>query len=107
MRGRRLRLILAATLLAGACVVSAQSLYKYRGENGEWIYSDRPPDDSSAVDEVRNLATGTSRGRVAVLYGNRCAPSTQVIGIPRSPGGVPSPACRVYRVGSRVKQGLA
>ncbi len=46
-------------LLAGLLLMllpalsGAQSLYKYRGENGEWIYSDRPPDDERTV-EVRD-----------------------------------------------------
>ena len=34
---------LALVTWAGETAES-QSLYKYRGENGEWIYSDRPPD---------------------------------------------------------------
>ena len=40
-------------LLAGgfAC---ADEMYKYRGPDGEWIYSDRPPDDDTLV-EVRIL----------------------------------------------------
>ena len=34
--------------------VQAQALYKYRGDNGEWIFSDRPPPDGSRA-EVREL----------------------------------------------------
>ena len=47
-------------LLAGgfAC---ADEMYKYRGPDGEWIYSDRPPDDDTLV-EVRILeATRTPK----------------------------------------------
>ncbi len=33
----------------------AQELYKYRGENGEWIYADRPPEDGQEV-ELRGLS---------------------------------------------------
>jgi murein DD-endopeptidase MepM/ murein hydrolase activator NlpD len=39
----RLFLLGAVTMACGG--VTAQSTYKYRGENGEWIYSDRPPAD--------------------------------------------------------------
>lgn len=38
-----------------AAAASAQSMYKYRGSDGEWIYSDRPPGDGS---EARVLALG-------------------------------------------------
>jgi murein DD-endopeptidase MepM/ murein hydrolase activator NlpD len=49
-------------MLAGVWVMTtfatslavAQSLYKYRGADGEWIFTDRPPDDGQ-VDEVRAL----------------------------------------------------
>ncbi|MDH3747100.1 MAG: M23 family metallopeptidase [Gammaproteobacteria bacterium] len=60
-----LALVLAVALTIAAGSVSAQSLYKYRGENGEWIYSDRPPDDGDA-DEVRALQTGSTKGTVDV-----------------------------------------
>ena len=42
-RRQRLVLLLAALLTCG--LATAQTLYKYRGDDGEWIYSDRPPDD--------------------------------------------------------------
>ena len=45
-------------LLASSGFASAQSLYKYRGAEGEWIYSDRPPDDDTLV-EVRQLEGAT------------------------------------------------
>jgi hypothetical protein len=44
--------VVALTISTGA---AAQTLYKYRGENGEWIYTDRPPVASQAV-ETRKLA---------------------------------------------------
>ncbi len=44
---------------------SAQSLYKYQDDNGEWIYTDRPPDDGQDA-EVRNLETGSTKGDVTV-----------------------------------------
>lgn len=50
-------------LLASIC--SAQTLYKYRGPNGEWIYADRPPGEGSA-EEVRALGGPVSSGQVRV-----------------------------------------
>jgi murein DD-endopeptidase MepM/ murein hydrolase activator NlpD len=46
----------------------AQALYKYKGENGEWIYSDRPPVDSEAVAEIRNLTPTSPRSGFRVDY---------------------------------------
>ena len=45
----------------------AQELYKYRGEDGEWIYSDRPPDDEQTV-EIRQLNKTTSDSEVTVTH---------------------------------------
>lgn len=42
-RGLRLALLTAALLFCGPA--TAQTMYKYRGDAGEWIFSDRPPDD--------------------------------------------------------------
>lgn len=68
-RSRRLSgsaLLLAAFLiLAGPA--EAQSLYKYRGSNGEWIYSDRPPGDGSKI-EVRALEKGTVETALTVEH---------------------------------------
>ena len=47
--------VLCLLLAAGPAV--AQSLYKYRGPDGEWIYADRPPDEETLV-EVRELEGG-------------------------------------------------
>ena len=59
-------LALAAVLLiAGSSV--AQSLYKYRGPNGEWTYSDRAPDDGSMI-EVRQLDKGTDESALRVEH---------------------------------------
>jgi murein DD-endopeptidase MepM/ murein hydrolase activator NlpD len=54
-------------LLLSAVPATAQSLYKYRGESGEWMYSDRPPDDDSLV-EVRALEQSAAAGEVSVRY---------------------------------------
>lgn len=67
---RRLNLAGAGALLAlllSAVPATAQSLYKYRGESGEWMYSDRPPDDDSLV-EVRALEQSAAAGEVSVRY---------------------------------------
>ena len=48
----------------GAAAV-AQSLYKYKDENGEWIYTDRPPEDEQAA-EIRDLPTGSKPPSVEV-----------------------------------------
>ena len=58
--------LLLAALLVLALTASAQTLYKYRGDNGEWIFSDRPPNDGEDVAETRNLRTGEVRGTVSV-----------------------------------------
>jgi murein DD-endopeptidase MepM/ murein hydrolase activator NlpD len=58
-------LLLAATLVCGSA--TAQTLYKYRGENGEWIYADRPPADGSDA-EIRSIDQRVSRGGVSVNH---------------------------------------
>ena len=60
-------LVVLAAYLAAGNGVTAQELYKYRGEDGEWIYSDRPPGDSRSV-EVRQLAKGTADAFVDVTH---------------------------------------
>jgi len=51
-------LLVILALLAGA-IVAADELYKYRGEDGEWIYADRPPGDDRMV-EIRQLESSGS-----------------------------------------------
>ena len=68
MKGLAARFLLISLLLAIAVPSQAQSMYKYRGENGEWIFSDRPPDDGSLT-EVRNLVRGSQPGEIEVVYG--------------------------------------
>lgn len=51
-----------------ASAASAQALYKYRGDDGEWIYSDRPPDDGKVVAEVRSLTPTSPRSGVSIAY---------------------------------------
>lgn len=61
--------LLAALLIPAA--VAGQTLYKYRGAAGEWIYADRPPDGDGRVAEVRNLGTKGSADRVSVATTER------------------------------------
>lgn len=53
--------------LAAGGAVLAQSLYKYQGDNGEWIYSDRPPPHGD-VAEIRELPVGMSDPQVTVTH---------------------------------------
>ncbi|MDX1481149.1 MAG: M23 family metallopeptidase [Woeseiaceae bacterium] len=54
--------------MAGLVAVSpAQTLYKYRGLDGEWNYSDRPPPDDRLV-EVRELERAAPPGKLNVSY---------------------------------------
>jgi murein DD-endopeptidase MepM/ murein hydrolase activator NlpD len=50
-RRKRFLLLIAALLTCG--LATAQTLYKYRGADGEWIYSDRPPDDGRDVQSLQ------------------------------------------------------
>ncbi len=50
-----------------AVAASAQTLYKYRGGDGEWIYSDRPPEDGEA-EETRDLKSGAVTGTLNVSH---------------------------------------
>ena len=59
----RVVLVLALALFAGAA--GAQSMYKYRGSDGEWIYSDRPPGDGSKAEQL-SLQQGARRMGVRV-----------------------------------------
>ncbi len=48
---------LVALLLCAWVPASAQSLYKYRDDNGNWVYTDRAPAGGEPV-EVRSLKPG-------------------------------------------------
>jgi murein DD-endopeptidase MepM/ murein hydrolase activator NlpD len=66
MRYGLLFFLLLGSMLADAAV--AQALYKYRGDDGEWIYSDRPPDDGQTVAEVRSLTPTSPRSGISIDY---------------------------------------
>jgi len=65
----RTRKLIAAlfTALLFCGVASAQTLYKYRGPNGEWIYADRPPADGSDAEET-TLGQRASRAGLTVTH---------------------------------------
>lgn len=46
---------------------SAQSLYKYRGEDGEWIYTDRRPNDNQNI-EIRALESSFIQPKFSVVH---------------------------------------
>ena len=56
-------LLLAALLTCG--LASAQTMYKYRGDDGEWIFSDRPPADGESA-EVRSVSSRIRKGELIV-----------------------------------------
>jgi murein DD-endopeptidase MepM/ murein hydrolase activator NlpD len=61
-------LVAAGLLLATAGnSVLTQVLYKYRGPDGEWIYTDRAPQDETPV-EIRALPKGMTDPRVTVYH---------------------------------------
>jgi hypothetical protein len=66
VRERTLALtLIAMLLLCGGAF--AQTLYKYRGDDGEWIYSDRPPADGSDA-ETHSLAQRATPGSLSVSH---------------------------------------
>ncbi len=62
-----IKLALATLALCAMGVAHGQSLYKYRGDNGEWIYTDRPPANGQAA-EVRTIKSRSTRAEVSVTH---------------------------------------
>ena len=60
-------LLISAILLAVSGISLAQALYKYRGPDGEWIYTDRAP-EAEAGAEVRELPNGLKKPEVSLAY---------------------------------------
>lgn len=58
-------LAFAITVLIIAGAAPGQALYKYQDENGDWIFSDRPPAEEQTV-EIRELPTGTRPPTVTI-----------------------------------------
>ena len=52
-------------LLTAGGIAAAQSLYKYRGESGEWIYADRPS-IGDRITETRYLGSRQSEAEITV-----------------------------------------
>ncbi len=67
-RSRRTLTLLALLGCLASSAASAQALYKYRGDDGEWIYSDRPPDDGKTIAEVRSLTPTSAGSGVSIDY---------------------------------------
>ena len=59
------RLIIIAALFAISGGSLAQSMYKYQDEDGNWIFSDRPPPEEQVV-EILELSTGPESPSVSV-----------------------------------------
>ena len=53
--------------MVSACEAFGQSLYKYRGPDGEWVFTDREPAGTEDI-EVRKLARGAQDPRVDVQH---------------------------------------
>ena len=60
-------LLLAVFVMCGAA--NAQTVYKYRGDDGEWIFSDRRPPDERPV-ETRAVSPRFERGELTVNHEN-------------------------------------
>ena len=63
INGTHLTFVIAVLIFSGAA--SGQALYKYQDENGNWIYTDRPPSDEQSA-EIRDLPTGAKPPTVTV-----------------------------------------
>lgn len=61
--GARLTFAIVILVLTGTAL--GQALYKYQDENGDWIYTDRPPPEEQHA-EVRELPTGSSPPTVSI-----------------------------------------
>jgi len=59
--------LLTALTIMLCSAAGSQELYKYRGESGEWIYADRPPEDGQDV-ELRKLADNFTDATVDVSH---------------------------------------
>lgn len=59
------RFLAIASLFATGAIAQGQALYKYQDDQGDWIYSDRPPLEERRV-EIRELASGEKSAAVEV-----------------------------------------
>jgi len=63
--GNGIRRTFAIIILILTGAASGQALYKYQDENGDWIYTDRPPPEEQTV-EIRDLPTGSKPPTVTI-----------------------------------------
>ncbi len=69
IRPRASTILISTILLSFAGLGLAQTLYKYKGSNGEWVYTDRAPEaEEQATTEVRDLPTGNKDPVVSVAH---------------------------------------
>ena len=66
-RSRTSAYLISAVLLITSALGLAQTLYKYKGADGEWVYTDRAPEEE-ASSEVRDLPTGEKDPVVSVQH---------------------------------------
>lgn len=64
---RTAALLVSAILLIFSGPGPAQTLYKYRGPDGEWVYTDRAPEEEADT-ELRDLPTGFKNPQVTVSH---------------------------------------
>ena len=64
---RTIALLISAILLLNAGLGLAQTLYKYKGTNDEWVYTDRAPEDEEST-ETQYLPTGDKDPEVLVEH---------------------------------------
>lgn len=60
-----IRIAFVAVLVVISAGANAQSMYKYRDADGNWIYSDRAPTEEQAV-EILDLSTGPDAPTVSI-----------------------------------------
>jgi murein DD-endopeptidase MepM/ murein hydrolase activator NlpD len=60
-------LLISAILLIFSGPGPAQTLYKYKGPDGEWVYTDRAPEEEADL-ELRDLPTGTKDPELTVSH---------------------------------------
>ena len=64
-RRRRTLVALTAVCAAFAALVASAQAYRYKDDNGSWVYTDRPPPSSQPAEAMR-LKTGAASPRIVV-----------------------------------------
>ena len=104
MRAARLKILTGVLALLPLLPAVAQTLYKYRGPDGEWIYTDRRPVNFDEV-EVRDLEFTVRTGTVTLesfsINGRRTLFANNTLHAPAQlrllPAGSTDPAAPGYR----------